>query len=174
MRTLKKLFLTLWITAASTAFLYAQDVPFVPTSTAVVEAMLKLAKVGPNDIVFDLGCGDGRIVITAAKQYGAKGTGIDINPERIKEANENARQAKVTNKVNFVEADLFKTDFSMASVVTLYLLPSVNLKLRPILLQQLKPGSRIVSHDFDMGDWTPEKTIKVDGATIHFWTVPNK
>ncbi|CAN5840107.1 methyltransferase domain-containing protein [soil metagenome] len=152
----------------------ALDVPYVPTEQAVVDAMLKVAKVSKNDVVYDLGCGDGRIVITAAKKYGATGTGIDINPERIKEAKENARQANVTNKVTFREGNLFETDFSKASVVTLYLLPEVNMKLRPILLKQLKPGSRIVSHDFDMGDWVPEETIQMDGATIYFWTVPKK
>ena len=152
----------------------ALDVPYVPTEQAVVDAMLKVAKVSKNDVVYDLGCGDGRIVITAAKKYGATGTGIDINPERIKEAKENARQANVTNKVTFREGNLFETDFSKASVVTLYLLPDVNMRLRPILLKQLKPGSRIVSHDFDMGDWVPDETIRMDGATIYFWTVPKK
>ena len=150
------------------------DVPYVPTRQSVVDAMLKLAKVSEKDIVYDLGCGDGRIVITAAKQYGARGTGIDIDPERIKEANQNAKLMRVSDKVKFVEADLFKTNFSEATVVMLYLLPSINLKLRPILLEQLKPGTRIVSHAFDMGDWTPEQTLTVDGSTIYFWTVPEK
>ncbi len=171
--------LLLFVFAATSAMAQATapvalDVPYVPTEQAVVDAMLKVAKVSKNDVVYDLGCGDGRIVITAAKKYGATGTGIDINPERIKEAKENARQANVTNKVTFREGNLFETDFSKASVVTLYLLPEVNMKLRPILLKQLKPGSRIVSHDFDMGDWVPEETIQMDGATIYFWTVPKK
>jgi SAM-dependent methyltransferase len=148
------------------------DVPYVPTSQSIVDAMLKLAKVTKADTVYDLGCGDGRIVITAAKQFGASGVGIDINPERIKEANANAVKAGVTKKVKFIEGDLFETDFSNASVVTLYLLPAVNLKLRPKLLEQLKPGTRIVSHSFDMGDWQPEQTVQVDGATIYFWTIP--
>jgi tRNA G37 N-methylase Trm5 len=152
----------------------APDVPYVPTNQKVVDAMLKLAKVTKNDTVYDLGCGDGRIVITAAKDYGARGVGVDINPERIKEANENAKKAGVTDKVKFMEGDLFETDFSKASVVTLYLLPAVNLKLRPKLLEQLKPGTRIVSHSFDMGDWKPEQTIEVEGATVYFWTVPAK
>jgi trans-aconitate methyltransferase len=148
------------------AFAYAQvkkspDVPYVPTRQKVVDEMLKLAKVSKSDVVYDLGCGDGRIVITAAKDYGATGVGVDIDPERIKEA-------------KFIEGDLFEQDFSKATVVTLYLLPAINLKLRPQLLEQLKPGTRIVSHAFDMGDWKPEKTITVEGSTIYFWTVPEK
>jgi ribosomal protein L11 methylase PrmA len=111
-------------------------------------------------------------VITAARDYGATGVGIDIDPERIKEANENAKRVKVTNKVKFRTGNLFETDFSEATVVTLYLLTSLNLKLRPILLEQLKPGTRIVSHAFSMGDWEPEQTIYVDGFTIHYWIVP--
>ena len=180
MKAFKDLLATLLLTFYAAHFVMAQstppelDVPYVPTRQAVVDAMLKLAKVTNNDVVYDLGCGDGRIVITAAKQYGATGTGIDKNPERIKEANQNAQEAKVADKVKFEQADLFKTDFSKASVVTLYLLPAVNLKLRPILLKQLKPGTRIVSHAFDMGDWKPEQTIEVDGSTIYFWTVPKK
>ena len=146
------------------------DVIFVPTPQAVVDEMLNIAKVGPNDVMFDLGSGDGRIAITAAKR-GARATGIDIDPQRIKEANENARKAGVADKVKFMQADLFEQDFSNATVITLYLLPDLNLKLRPKLLQ-LKPGTRIVSHDFDMGDWTPDRTLKVDNRTIHFWTVP--
>lgn len=148
------------------------DVPYVPTNQKVVDAMLELAGVSDNDVVYDLGCGDGRIVITAAKKYGASGRGIDIDPERIREARENARQAGVEDQVEFVEADLFESDFSEASVVTLYLLSSVNMKLRPILLKQLKPGTRIVSHAFDMGDWEPEETRTIDGARIYLWTVP--
>jgi precorrin-6B methylase 2 len=183
MKTIKNLFATLFITTWVVTFVMAQetatatrtpDVPYVPTRQAVVDGMLKLAKVTKNDVLYDLGCGDGRIVITAAKQYGATGTGIDINPERIKEANKNAEAAKVTDKVKFVQGDLFETDFSKATVVTLYLLPAVNLKLRPILLKQLKPGTRIVSHAFDMGDWQPEQKVEVDGSTIYFWTVPQK
>ena len=181
MKTIKNLFLTSIFSIAVTSFVFAQgsenrspDVPYVPTSQEVVDAMLKLAKVTKNDVVYDLGCGDGRIVITAAKKYGATGTGIDIDPQRIKEANANAREANVTDKVKFVQGDLFKTDFSKASVVTLYLLPSINLKLRPQLLKQLKPGTRIVSHAFDMDDWKPEQTVKVNGTTIYYWTVPKK
>ena len=137
------------------------DVPFVPTTEAAVLEMLKLADVKKTDIVYDLGCGDGRIVIAAAKHYGARGVGIDINPERIKEARENAKQADVENLVRFVEDDLFTADFHDATVVTLFLLSNVNLKLRPRLMEQLKPGTRIVSNTFDMGDWKPEKEVTV-------------
>jgi len=150
------------------------DVPYVPTREQVVEEMLRMADVKPNDVVYDLGCGDGRIVITAAKKHGARGVGIDINPERIKEANENLKAAGVQGRVRFVEADLFKSDFSEATVVTLYLLPDLNVKLRPRLLKDLKPGTRIVSHQFDMGDWKPERTIDLNGRTIYFWTVPSR
>lgn len=149
------------------------DVIFVPTREAVVEAMLKAARVSATDVVYDLGCGDGRIVIAAAK-LGARGVGIDIDPVRISEANENAQKAGVTGKVQFRQQDLFEADISEASVVTLYLLPSLNVKLKPRLLAQLKPGTRIVSHDFDMGDWQPEETISVDGKTVYLWTVPKR
>ena len=149
------------------------DVIFVPTREAVVDAMLKAAKVSPNDVVYDLGCGDGRIVIAAAKM-GARGVGIDIDPQRIKEANENAQKAGVVGKVQFRQEDLFEANISEASVVTLYLLPSLNVKLKPRLLAQLKPGTRIVSHDFDMGDWQPEQTFAVDGKTVYLWTIPKR
>jgi SAM-dependent methyltransferase len=148
------------------------DVPFVPTPQAVVDRMLSLAAIGKGDTLYDLGCGDGRIVVTAARQYGAHGVGIDLNPERIAEARANARKAGVEQRVRFKVADLFTTDLSAASVVSLYLLPDVNLKLRPKLWSQLKPGSRIVSHAFDMGaDWPPERTVEVDGRTIYLWTI---
>jgi SAM-dependent methyltransferase len=149
------------------------DVPYVPTNQKVVDAMLKLANVTKDDKVYDLGCGDGRIVITAASEYGARGVGVDIDPNRIREANANAKTANVTDKVTFIEGDLFAQNFSDATVVTLYLLPDVNLKLRPKILA-LKPGTRVVSHAFDMGDWEPEQTIQVEGSTIYFWTVPEK
>jgi SAM-dependent methyltransferase len=150
----------------------ALDVPYVPTPPEVVVSMLDLAKVDKNDVVYDLGCGDGRIVITAAKQRGARGTGIDLNPVRIAEARANAKRAGVEDKVTFKVGDLFEADVSPATVVTLYLLPSVNVKLRPRLWQQLKVGTRVVSHDFDMGpEWPPEKTVNIDGTTIHFWTI---
>lgn len=148
------------------------DVPFVPTPNEVVDEMLKLAEVKKNDVLYDLGSGDGRIVITAAQRYGARGVGVDINPERIAEANENAKKANVGDKVKFIEGDLFEAKLADASVVTLYLLPGVNLKLKPKLLAELKPGSRIVSHSFDMGDWKPEKQMDVDGRRIFLWRVP--
>lgn len=149
------------------------DVPYVPTPQAVVEEMLKLADVKKNDVLYDLGSGDGRIVITAARKFGTRGTGIDLNPERIKEAQQNASKAGVTDRVTFLNQDLFEADFSEATVVTLYLLPSINLKLRPKLLHDLKPGTRIVSHSFDMGDWKPEKVSEVNGSNIYYWVVPN-
>jgi ribosomal protein L11 methylase PrmA len=150
------------------------DVIFVPTPQEVVDAMLKVAKVTKNDVIYDLGCGDGRIPVTAAKTYGARGIGIDIDPQRIKEANENAKTQGVTDKVKFMNADLFETDISEATVVTLYLLPSLNLKLMPKLMKELKPGTRIVSHAFDMGDWKPEQTLNVNGRTVYYWTIPRK
>ncbi|MCL4812992.1 MAG: methyltransferase domain-containing protein [Vicinamibacteraceae bacterium] len=150
------------------------DVIFVPTPEAVVNAMLEVAKVTKDDIIYDLGCGDGRIPITAAKKYGATGVGIDIDPQRIMEANANAKKEGVTDKVTFLQADLFETDISRATVVTLYLLPSLNVKLMPKLLKELKPGTRIVSHAFDMGDWKPEKELTVDGRHVYYWTVPKK
>lgn len=150
------------------------DVPYVPTPQQVVEAMLKLGNVQAGDVLFDLGCGDGRIVVTAAEKFSATGTGIDLNPKRIAEANENARKAGVADKVKFLEQNLFDSDVSAASVVTLYLLPEVNLKLRPRLLQQLKVGARIVSHSFDMGDWQPDKTVDADGRILYLWNVTEK
>lgn len=147
------------------------DVPYVPTSQSVVNAMLDLANIQPGETHYDLGCGDGRIVITAAKR-GAVATGIDLDPQRIKEANENAEEAGLTGKVTFIQGDLFDFDFNDADVLTLYLLPSVNLKLRPKILKELKPGTRVVSHAFTMGDWEPEEEIVVDGSTLYLWTVP--
>ena len=140
------------------------DVPYVPTTEEAVRAMLKLADVKKADIVYDLGCGDGRIVIAAAKTYGARGVGIDIDPDRIREARANAKKADVENLVRFEENDLFQADFREATVVTLFLLPSINLKLRPKLLQNLKPGTRVVSNTFDMGTWRPEKEQSLPGA----------
>ena len=154
--------------------LRSPDVIFVPTPQEVVDAMLKLAKVGANDVVYDLGSGDGRVPITAATTYGARGVGIDIDPQRIKEATENLKAAGVGDKVRFLNQDLFTTNISEASVVTLYLLPSLNLKVLPKLNAELKPGTRVVSHAFDMGDIKPQQTQNVNGRTIYLWTVPIK
>jgi ubiquinone/menaquinone biosynthesis C-methylase UbiE len=152
-----------------------KDVPYVPTPTEVVEAMLKLGNATAGDVHYDLGCGDGRIVIMAVQKFGAaRATGYDIDPQRIREADENARQAGVTGKVKFIIGDLFEADFRDADIVTLYLLPEVNLRLRPKLLKDLKVGSRIVSHQFDMGGWEPDKRIKVDWRTVYMWTVTEK
>jgi len=158
------------------------DVPYVPTTEDAVQAMLKLAKVQKSDIVYDLGCGDGRIVIAAAKTYGARGVGIDIDPERIREAKENARKAGVEKLVRFEENDLFQADFREATVVSLFLLPSINLRLRPKLLQDLKPGTRVVSNTFDMGDWKPDKEESLGGLDddvylsrrFYLWTIPER
>jgi len=148
------------------------DVPYVPTHEDVVAEMLNMAGVREDDVVYDLGCGDGRIVITAAKEKGARGVGVDIDPERIRESKRNAKEMKVDDRVRFTQQDLFKTDFSEATVVTLYLLPRVNLQLRPKLLNELKPGTRIVSHDFDMDDWRPDQYAEVGNAQVYYWVVP--
>ncbi len=150
------------------------EVPYVPTPPAVVRRMLELARVGRNDVVYDLGCGDGRIVVAAAKERGARGVGIDIDPERIAEAKANAKHAGVDKRVEFREADLFQTDLSPASVVTLYLLPHLNMRLRPQLWRQLKVGSRVVSHDFNMGEWEPEREERIGSSTIMLWTIRQK
>lgn len=152
------------------------DVPYVPTPTDVVARMLSMAKVNKKDLLYDLGSGDGRIVITAAREFGARGVGYDLNPQRIKESNENARRNGVTDRARFKQQDLFEADFSGATVVTLYLLPDVNLKLRPKLLRELRPGTRVVSHNYNMGDWQPESVeeVEVKGTKhyVYFWTVP--
>ena len=151
------------------------DVIFVPTPPEVVEAMLKLANVTGKDTVYDLGCGDGIIVATAAQKHGARAVGIDIDPQRVKEANERVQKAGVTDKVKIMNADLFETDISPATVVTLYLLPSLNQKLIPKLNKELKPGTRIVSQSFDMGEnYPPEKTVDVNGRSVYLWTIPMK
>jgi ribosomal protein L11 methylase PrmA len=155
--------------------LRAPDVIFVPTPPEVVAAMLTVAGVGKGDVIYDLGSGDGRIVISAVKDFGAaRGVGIDIDPERVAEASANARRAGVADRVAFINQDLFTTDFSEATVVALYLLPSLNLRLRPKLLSDLRPGTRIVSHAFDIGDWVPERTLHVGGSTVYYWTVPKR
>lgn len=159
------------------------DVPFVPSTEQAVKAMLKLGEVNKTDILYDLGCGDGRIVIAAAKEAGAHGVGIDINPVRIAEAKENAKKAGVEHLVRFEENDLFEADIHEATVVTLFLLPNINLKLRPKLLAELKPGTRIISNTFDMGDWKPEKEYTLEDSNeedtylshkFYLWTVPPK
>ena len=164
-----------------TASLAVEEVPFVVTPDNVTQAMLELAGVGPNDHVIDLGSGDGRIVITAAKRFGASGLGVEIDPALVAKSVENARRAGVEARAKFVEQDLFKTDLGAATVVTLYLLPDVNLKLRPSLLA-LKAGTRIVSHDWDMGEWKPDRSIRLKADTkkiglrkesdVHLWVVP--
>jgi len=150
------------------------DVPYEPSPPAAVKAMLDLAKVGPGDLVYDLGSGDGRIVIAAVKDYGARGVGIDIDSQRITESNANARQAGVTDRVTFIEGDLFTTDFSPATVVTLFLWPEINLKLRPAL-RKLKPGTRIVSYIHDMGDWRPDQKMTVNvpngERSVYLWVI---
>jgi tRNA G10 N-methylase Trm11 len=148
------------------------DAPFVPTIDEIAEAILKMANVTKDDVVYDLGCGDGRVVIMAAKKFGARGVGVDIDPERIRESKENARKAGVSDRVKFIQQDLFKTDISKATVVTLYLLPEVNLRLRPKLLKELKPGTRVVSNSFDMGDWEADKKGSVFGNSIYYWVIP--
>jgi len=148
------------------------DIFYVPTPYAVVDAMLEVANVGPDDLVYDLGSGDGRIVIAAARDHGARGIGIDIDPQRTREARENAERENVTDLVSFRTADLFETDFSDATVVTLYLLTDLNLRLRPKLLSELRSGTRVVSHAFSMGDWEPEEVLNVDGSTVYYWVIP--
>lgn len=147
------------------------DVVYVPTPQDVVDEMLAMARVTGRDVLYDLGSGDGRIPITAARKFGTQGLGIDIDPQRIAEANANAQAAGVAGKVKFVLGDLFALDLAPATVISLYLLPQLNLKLRPKLLK-LAPGTRIVSHEFDMGDWKPDVSRNLNGRNIHFWTVP--
>jgi hypothetical protein len=150
------------------------DVPYVPSSQPTVEAMLRIANVGPKDFVIDLGSGDGRILITAARDRGARGFGVDIDPQRVTEATENAKAAGVADRVRFTRANLYLTKISEATVVTLYLLPRVNIELRPRLLAELRPGTRVVSHDFDMGDWQPDLRVSVRdaGSEVYFWVIP--
>jgi ubiquinone/menaquinone biosynthesis C-methylase UbiE len=153
------------------------DIGYVPTSQEVIEAMLTLAEVSSDDILYDLGSGDGRIAITAARQFGTRSVGIDIDLERIREANEKAQRAGVSDRVEFRLQDLFESDFSDATVVILYLLPHLNLRLRPELFRQLKPGTRVLSHDFDMGDWKPEQVMQIqtpEESTLYCWVIPGK
>jgi SAM-dependent methyltransferase len=165
----------LWVSAYAQPKPRKPDVEYVPTPHIVVAEMLRLVEVKKTDVVYDLGCGDGRVVITAAKQYGARGVGVDIDPKRIRESRANARRAGVVNRVKFLQQDLFETDIREASVVTLYLLPELNRQLRPKLLSDLRPGTRVVSHDFDMGDWHPDHVIHVQGSYEHsvfYWVIP--
>jgi SAM-dependent methyltransferase len=149
------------------------DVWYVPTPNEIVNRMLDVANVSPLDVVYDLGCGDGRIVIAAAKKYGTRGVGVDLDPARIREAQANAKKAGVENLVTFKVADLFKTDLTEATVVTLYLLPELNRRLKPKLFAELKPGARVVSHDWDMGrDWPPDEEIKLGTSGIYMWKMP--
>lgn len=148
------------------------NAPYVTTPPEVIDRMLTLAGVGKGDTLFDLGCGDGRIVIEAARRFGAHGVGVDINPERILEARENARRAGVSRLVEFREQDVFDTDLRPATVVTIYLLPALHLALRPKLLGELRPGARVVAHSFHMGDWKPERQLDFGGTRIFCWTVP--
>lgn len=174
--TVYALTLAAGLVAATTVYAQQEprlDVIYVPTPQEVVDRMLELAKVGPGDYMIDFGCGDGRMVVTAAKR-GARGYGVDINPQRIKEANENAAKAGVTDKVEFKIANLFEEDLSKADVMAMYLLTDINLRLRPKILDTMKPGTRIVSHAFDMGDWKPEVHENVNGRNVYFWIVPAK
>ena len=151
------------------------DVIYVPTPDSVVKAMLATAKVGPGDVVYDLGSGDGRIPIAAVRDFGAaRGVGIELDPQRVAEARANAVTAGVSDRVEFVQQDLFEADLSRATVVAMYLLPAINARLLPAL-RALKPGTRIVSHNYDMGPgWKPSKTFVVDNNVVHFWTVPKR
>lgn len=149
------------------------DVPYVPTTERAVEEMLKLANIKSSDVIYDLGCGDGRIVIMAVEKFGARGVGIDIDPKRIEEARANASRAGVADRAEFRLGNLFDADIRAATVVTLYLLPEVNLRLKPKLRADLAPGTRVVSHDFSMGDdWPPERTLRLQNDTLFLWTVP--
>ena len=154
------------------------DVPYVPTPMEAVDVILGLAAVGPDDVVYDLGSGDGRIPIAAAQRHGARGMGIEIDPALVRRAGENARAAGVADRVRFVRGDLFRADLRPATVVTLYLLSSLNLRLRPLLLEQLRPGTRVVSNSFSMGEWRPDSVVVVErpggdfGPRIYFWVIP--
>jgi precorrin-6B methylase 2 len=149
-------------------------VPFVPTPQEVVEGMLELAQVKRGEVVYDLGSGDGRIVITAAKKYGAQAVGFEIDPERIMESRESIRQQGLERLAEIREQDILTVDLSHANVLTMYLLSSVNLKLRPKILSEMAPGSRVVSHAFDMGDWKPDKVVQINGRPVYYWIVPQR
>jgi precorrin-6B methylase 2 len=150
------------------------DIPFVPTPPRVVDAMLAIADVKPGDVLIDLGSGDGRIVIAAAKKYGIRAVGIEIIPELVRESEHAAQELGVADKVRFVNGDLFGQDLRQASIVTMFLTPGVNLRLRPKLLKELKPGTRVVSRTFNMGSWTPSKTLQVDNDRVYLWVIPDE
>ena len=173
---MKRLFFLFFVACSAGADDDHVRAPFITTPGSVVERMLELAGTQSSDVVMDLGSGDGRIVIAAAQHFGTRGVGIDLDPQRVQEANDNARQAGVTDRVQFLQGDIFQADLREATVVTLYLLPSVNMKLRPKLLSELRSGTRVVSHNYDMGDWKPEKTIRVTVSggqhTVYYWIVP--
>jgi tRNA G37 N-methylase Trm5 len=169
---LATLLLAAGASAQTAARTQVPDVIYVPTPYEVVDEMLRLAGVKKGDVLYDLGSGDGRIPVTAAKKYGIRAVGIDIDPVRIEAAKENAKKNGVANLVQFRQEDMFRATLGEATVVTLYLLPDLNVRLRPKLLAELKPGTRIVSHQFDMGTWKPGKRIERNGRTIYLWTVP--
>jgi SAM-dependent methyltransferase len=170
-----------WLLSAAGPARATEEVPFITTPDAVTLTMLRLAGVGPRDVLLDLGSGDGRIPITAARRFGARGLGVELVPELVAQSRRNAKQAGVAARVSFSEQDLFQTDLGVASVITMYLLPDVNLALRPRLLA-LAPGTRIVSHDWDLGDWLPDQSVQVDvpdkavgrdkSSRVHLWVVP--
>ena len=174
LRPARALFATVLLAGCGTAANGQEpDVRYEPSPPEVVEAMLAIANVEPDDVMYDLGSGDGRIVIAAARDFGVRSAkGVDIDPERIQEARQNARKAGVADRVTFIQADLFTYDFSDADVVTLYLLPWLNIKLRPRLLDELAPGTRVVSHSHDMNDWAPDEHRRVRGKDIYLWIIP--
>jgi SAM-dependent methyltransferase len=174
MRAIGAVLLSATVLAAGQQPKRTPDIHFVPTPEEVVEAMLQLAEVDKNDVVYDLGSGDGRIPITAARRFGARAVGIDLDPKLVAQARRSAQEAGVGDRVRFIEGDIFEADISAATVVTLYLLTSINERLRPKLLKELRPGTRIVSHQFRMGDWAPDREIVVDYRPVFLWRVPKR
>lgn len=174
MRAVAALLVSIAALAASQQPKRTPDIHFVPTPDEVVDAMLRLADVGANDVVYDLGSGDGRIPIAAARRFGARGVGIDLDPKLVAQATRSAQEAGVADRVRFVEGDIFEADISPATVVTLYLLTSINERLRPKLQKELRPGTRIVSHQFRMGDWEPERETVIDFRPLFLWRVPKR
>jgi predicted RNA methylase len=159
------------VAAALSLFSQTPDIHFVPTSNTVADAMLQLAGVTASDVVYDLGSGDGAIVLRAAEKFGAHGVGIEIDPKLVKTANDRARKRGLADRVTFVQGDLFKADLSPATVVTLYLSGSINRRLAPKLMMELKPGARVVSHRFDMYDWAPDARVKAGGTEVYLWRI---